>query len=157
MFFFSICFVVFLIFKISLKIYLIFLIFISGLITIFVILFMYLAFKVDDFLYNLVDNFLLKFYYSKDYIFFKGVNFEDIIEFYIFIKELDIDKIEGTFWDLKSRGDSIKNAFVFILSLLNILKPINIYVTNITLLEGLVFSIIPKITNNIIAKNEKNN
>ncbi len=155
--FFSICFIVFLIFKINLKIYIVFLTFILFFIIIFIFLFMYLAFKVDDFLYNLVDNFLLRFYYSKDYIFFKKISFEDIIEFYTFIKELEVNKIEKMFWDLKGRGDSIKNAFLLLFSFVNILKPTNIYITNITLLEGLVFSIIPKIIGNIIAKNEKNN
>lgn len=118
---------------------------------------MYLVFKVDDYLYNLIDNFLLKFYYSKDYIFFKEINSNDIIEFYTFIKNLDENRIEEIFWDLKNRGDSIKNALIFILSFLNILKPANIYITNITILEGLVFSIISKINNNIITKNEENN
>lgn len=155
--FLSLCFIVFLILKINLKFYIIFLIFILSLIIVFIGVIMYLVFKVDDYLYNLIDNFLLKFYYSKDYIFFKEINSNDIIEFYTFIKNLDENRIEEIFWDLKNRGDSIKNALIFILSFLNILKPANIYITNITLLEGLVFSIISKINNNIITKNEENN
>jgi hypothetical protein len=140
LFFLIFCFIWFLVFNINLKIYLLILTFILSCVILILGIFFYIAFKIDDFLYNKIDNFLLNFH--KNYIFLKEVKFYDIIEFYSFIKDKNSNEIESIFWDLKNRGDTIKNAFIFIITLLNIVKPINIYITNITLLEGLVFDIL---------------
>jgi hypothetical protein len=144
------CFIWFLVFNINFKIYLLILSFILFSVILIVGIFFYIAFKIDDFLYNKIDNFLLNFH--KNYVFFKEVKFYDIIEFYSFIKDKNSNEIETMFWDLKNRGDTIKNAFIFIITLLNIIKPINIYITNITLLEGLVFDILFSENTNIITK-----
>jgi hypothetical protein len=150
LFFLIFCFIWFLVFNINFKIYLLILSFILFSVILILGIFFYIAFKIDDFLYNKIDNFLLNFH--KNYIFFKEVKFYDIIEFYSFIKDKNSNEIESMFWDLKNRGDTIKNAFTFIITLLNIIKPINIYITNITLLEGLVFDILFSENTNIITK-----
>jgi hypothetical protein len=150
LFFLIFCFIWFLVFNINFKIYLLILSFILFSVILIVGIFFYIALKIDDFLYNKIDNFLLNFH--KNYIFFKEVKFYDIIEFYSFIKDKNSNEIESIFWDLKNRGDTIKNAFIFIITLLNIIKPINIYITNITLLEGLVFDILFSENTNIITK-----
>jgi hypothetical protein len=150
LFFLIFCFICFLVFNINFKIYLLILSFILFSVILILGIFFYIAFKIDDFLYNKIDNFLLNFH--KNYVFFKEVKFYDIIEFYSFIKDKNSNEIESMFWDLKNRGDTIKNAFIFIITLLNIIKPINIYITNITLLEGLVFDILFSENTNIITK-----
>jgi hypothetical protein len=150
LFFLIFCFIWFLVFNINLKIYLLILSFILFSVILILGIFFYIALKIDDFLYNKIDNFLLNFH--KNYIFLKEVKFYDIIEFYSFIKDKNSNEIETMFWDLKNRGDTIKNAFIFIITLLNIIKPINIYITNITLLEGLVFDILFSENTNIITK-----
>jgi len=150
LFFLILCFILFLIFNINFKIYLLILSFILFFVILILGIFFYIAFKVDDFLYKKINDFLLNFY--KGYIFFKEVEFSDIIEFYYFIRDKNSNEIEFMFWDLKNRGDTIKNAFIFIITLLNIVKPINIYITNITLLEGLVFDTFSKENSNIITK-----
>jgi len=150
LFFLIFCFIWFLFFNINFKIYLLILTFILSCVILILGIFFYITFKIDDFLYNKIDNFLINFH--KNYIFLKEVKFYDIIEFYSFIKDKNSNEIESIFWDLKNRGDTIKNAFIFIITLLNIIKPINIYITNITLLEGLVFDILFNENTNIITK-----
>ncbi|MGC8815237.1 MAG: hypothetical protein ACP5O4_03445, partial [bacterium] len=151
LFFLICCFLCFLFFNINLKFYLILVFVVLIFIFIIIFIFLYISFIIDDFIYSLVDDTLFK----NDYIFLKKINFEDVIDFYKFIKPLNYKQIEFKFWDLKGRGDSIKNAFIFILSLLNIIKPENIYITNITLLEGLVINIF--FNTNITNNKEKSN
>lgn len=151
LFFLIFGFICFLFFNINLKIYLALVFLILILIFIIIFIFIYITIKIDDFIYNLVDDILFK----NNYIFLRKINFEDIIDFYTFIKPINDKEIEFKFWDLKNRGESIKNALIFTISLLNIIKPLNIYITNITLLEGLVLDIF--FNTNITTKDEENN